>query len=322
MYYNIHNIVGVKSNTECLPDYFKSKKLDPDIIIKEGDFNFKKDNRERIGLKFYGGDNKIYLEYSLYGTQIQKLLIEDLLGKTKFYFTKRTNKIFNVANIIRLLLEIKLLQRGCTLVHAGAVSKNNKGYLFTAWSEMGKSSTVFALSGKSGFKVLGDDSVILSKNGTIYAYPVKAGIYFHSKNVESLDLSIGKRIELMLKFLVSKLPPLYLYIDPNLRIDISKITEVGTKAKLNETYLLEWGKGVEKINRKSAIQKLFTTTYHFLFGNFFIRETFMSYCYANDFDPNYIEKNMMKVLNSAVGNCRIIRSEKKDYYKYLETKAR
>ncbi len=268
-------------------------------------------------MKFYGGKDKLYLEYFIYGLPIQKILISDLNGKTKFYFTNLTDRIFGVSNIITLLFEIKLLQRGYTLVHSGGVIKDGGGILLSAWSEMGKSSTIFALS-KEGFNVLGDDKVILSKNGNLYAYPEKAGIFFHSKNVESLDLKLSEKINLGLKYLISKIPPLYLYIDPNLRIDLSKIVKVGKKVKLQKSYFLEWGKGEEKISKKLAKQKIITSTLQCLFANYFAREVFFAYCYLNDFDPNFIEKKMSKILNKSLKECRIIRSRKKGFYKYLK----
>jgi len=318
VHYNIHDIIRVFSNINNLPDYFKSEPLNVDLTIKEKNFVFKKNKAKRLGLKFYGGNDELYLEYFFYGIPIQKLLIKDLPGKTKFYFTSRTNKLFGVSEIATLLLEIKLLQNGCTLIHSGAISKSKKGYLFSAWSEMGKSSTVFALSKKSEFKVLGDDKVILSKDGTIYSYPEKAGIFFHSKNVENLKLSFSDKIGLVFRFIIAKLPPFYLYVDPNLRIDLSDIVEVDDKAKLKEAYFLEWGDGTDKLDKNVAINKIIASTFQSIFAQYFARETFFAYCYLNDFDPNFIEKGMRKILEKTLDKGVIIRSRKKDFYKYLE----
>ncbi|MFQ6010435.1 MAG: hypothetical protein ACE5J7_04945, partial [Candidatus Aenigmatarchaeota archaeon] len=135
-YYNIHNIVKVASNADVLPDYFKVKKrIKPDLIIKRGNFKFNKRAYKKAGLKFYGGKDTVILEYMFYGRPIQKLMISGLKKKqTKFYYTESTDRFFGIQNILNLILEIKLLQRGCTLVHSGALSKNGKGVLISAWS--------------------------------------------------------------------------------------------------------------------------------------------------------------------------------------------
>ncbi len=285
--------------------------------IRETDIDFDEDKYDKLGLKFRGGNDTLFLDYTAYGRSVQKILIKDLKKKkTKFYFTKFTRSFFGIAVIIDILLEIKLLEKGCTLIHSGGITKNGKGFLISAWSEMGKSSTVFGLA-RRNFGVLGDDTVILAKNGRIFSFPEKAGIYFHSKNVENLRLSPMNKAKLFAKYIISKLPPLYLYVDPNLRIDLSKMLKVEKTANLEKTYFLEWGTGVEKLDKKIAINKLISSTIHAWFNNFFAREMFVAYCYLNDFDPLFIENGMKAVLEKALIDCEIIRSTKKDYYKHF-----
>lgn len=319
MYYNIHDIIRVFSNVKIFPDYFKSEPSSVDLIIKEENFKFDKNKFDKLGLKFYGGKDNLYLEYLFYGILIQRLLISNVSGKTRFLFTRLTDKLFDIKGIVTFLLEIKLLQKGYTLLHSGAICKGENAYLLSAWSEMGKSSTIFGLAKKEKIKVLGDDKIILSKDGTVYSFPEKAGIFFHSKNVKNLKLPFSKKIELSLKYMVAKLPPLYLYIDPNLRIDLSKIAKVGEKGKLKEIFFLEWGKkGTSRLEKEIAIRKILASTLQCLFGQFFARETFFAYCYLNNLDPNFIENGMRRILEKTIDEGTVIRSRKKDFYKYLE----
>lgn len=317
-YYNLHDLLRIDSNVEEFPEIFKSKPFsNADITIREGNFSTNTSKFKKLGLKFFGGDDNLFLEYPFYGRSVQKLLISNLMnGSTRFNFSKFTGKFWGVRGLVYLIMEIKLLQKGCTFIHSGGITKNGKAYLISAWSEMGKSSTVFGLA-RSGYGVLGDDTLILSRDGTIYSYPQVAGIYFHSKNLENLKLSPSQKVNLFIKYMVSKLPPLHLYINPNLYVDLSSILKVEKSAKLERCYFLEMGKGEEKLDKKTAVNKMISTTVQALFGQFFTREVFYAYCYLNDLDPEFIEYNMRKVLDKTLKDCRIIKSEDKTFYKHI-----
>lgn len=317
-YYNLHNLLHIQSNVEEFPEIFKVDSLqNVDMIINEGGFKVEKDKLKQLGLKFFGGNDSLYLEYPFYGKSIQKLSIKNMMGSpTEFDFSKFTGKFWGVRGLVYLLMEMKLLQKGCTFIHSGAITSNGKGYLISAWSEMGKSSTVFGLA-KSGYGVLGDDTLILSEDGTVYSYPQVAGIYFHSKNLDNLKLTPSQKMKLFLKYIVSKLPPLHLYINPNLYVDLSSILKVEKSAKLDKCYFLEFGEGEEKLNKKTAINKMISSTVQALFGQFFTREVFYAYCYLNDINPELIEEGMRKLLDKTMDDCRIIRSNDKTFYKYI-----
>ncbi len=317
MYYNIHDIIGIESNIKILPDYFEGKPKHVDIVIKQGNFDFDTSKYGKLGLKFFGGDGNLFLEYPFYGRPIQKLLIKDLLGKrTEFHFTKFTHSMFGVDAMIDFIIQVKLLQKGYTFVHSGGLTKGDKAFIIAAWSEMGKSSTIFGLA-KQNFGVLGDDTVIVGKNGRVFSFPEKAGIYFHSKNVHNVRLSPLNRMKLLFKYVISKMPPLYLYVDPNLRVDLSKLLPIDKGGDLEKVYFLEWGEGRQKIDKKSAIIKTISSTIHSLFSNFFAKETFLAYSYLNNIDPQFIENGMEDVLEKAFNKCEILKSTKKDFYKYL-----
>ncbi len=317
-YYNLHNLLKIESNVDGFPEIFKVDTLPKvDMLIKEGNFEVEKEKLKKLGLKFFGGDDSLYLEYPFYGRTIQRLWIKNMMhNPTEFYFSKFTGRFWGVDSIAQLVMEAKLLEQGCTFIHSGAITARNNAYLISAWSEMGKSSTVFGLA-KSGYGVLGDDSVIMSEDGTVYSYPEKAGIYFHSKNVKNLNLSFNKKFLLGFKYVVSKLPPLHLYIDPNLRIDLSKILKVEKQGELKKCYFLELGEGEKKLSKKDAVNKMISTTVQALFGQFFTREVLYAYCYLNDVNPTFLEDGMKKILNKVLKDCRIIRSNDKTFYKYI-----
>lgn len=317
-YYDIHGVVRIACNINRFPKHFEVGRIDEkdlDIIIEMGDFDFDKTGSERVEGCWVKNKN-LYIEYEARGTGKQKILISDLFGRPVLRFTKLTHKNVDVGQFSHLMASIKLLQKGCMFVHSAGVAKDDKGYLITGWSEMGKSSTVFGLSKNREFGLMGDDTVILSKNGFIYSYPMVAGVFFHSKNVKNLKLSYSQKIKLMIKYLVAKLPPLYLYINPNLLVELSDIGRVVDKVRLEKTYFLSRGSGNEKLDRGVAIKKIISSTMHG-HNRYFARDAFLLYCYLNNCDPNFIEKNVKKVLETAIGECILLRSDKKDFHKLI-----
>ena len=77
-YYNIHDILGIESNIEILPGFFKGEPKNIDLEVKEGNFDFDSKGLNKLGLKCHGGNDKLFMEYKFYGKPIQKVLIEDV----------------------------------------------------------------------------------------------------------------------------------------------------------------------------------------------------------------------------------------------------
>lgn len=69
------------------------------------------------------------------------------------------------------LVQHVLLEKGATFVHTGAVFFKNKGFLFPAWRDTGKTGMTLALL-KEGAEYISDDLPIVTQDGTILANPV------------------------------------------------------------------------------------------------------------------------------------------------------
>ena len=318
-YYDIHGIVKIKTNLKgCFPEYFRADKLnDIDLEIIESDFEFDKDSYSKIG-SFYGDNKTIYFESTFYGIPIYRILIKDIEGKTKLYFTKTTNRIFNVQKLAFILFQIKLLQKHFTLLHAGGVSKGTKGSVIFGWPGVGKSSTLFGLIENESFELLGDDAVIISNKKKVYAYPQKVGVFFKSEHFKTLELTKLQTLELSLRYLISKIPPFNRYIGAKLMVDISNVAEFKKMADIDQLYFLETGNGTDKLNKTIAINRIIASTIQSFFDHYLSNKMFYAYCYATGFDPGYIEKGMRHILSKSV-NSRplILRSDRKDFHKYF-----
>lgn len=68
------------------------------------------------------------------------------------------------------LMRQRILERGASLVHASAVSRNGIGYLFPAWAHTGKTNVALSFLA-DGYEYMADDWCFVSATGGISAYP-------------------------------------------------------------------------------------------------------------------------------------------------------
>ncbi len=74
------------------------------------------------------------------------------------------------------LMRQHIVERGASLVHASAVSRDNIGYLFPAWAHTGKTNVGLSFL-SSGFDYMADDWCFVSATGEILAYPRWLSLY-------------------------------------------------------------------------------------------------------------------------------------------------
>lgn len=321
--YNLHGRVKVSFTPDFplkfVPEDFRDEKVrGANLIISERkDLRFNKGKYQRID-EFYGGGGKLYFELPKFGLFTYKMLISDFPKKTVFSFTQsmRLHKMEDFVALVELLLEIKLLQRGCTLVHGAGVSKGPRGHLISGWGGAGKTSTMMALSRK-GFKMLGDEVVILSKNGTLYSFPIMVDIRPTTEHAP--ELPIGKRIQGSIKNLINKISPFDLPMSPGVGVKLSQIGEVEKMCKLDKVFFVEQSptRKLEKLPKAAAVKKLMSMNKLELFGLEFPSKVFAAYCYLNDFDPLFIEKETEKIFKRAVSGCYLVKGDKKQHYKLI-----
>jgi len=175
MNYDIHGLIKVKSNLDDLPipSYFQASKIDnPDVEILKQKLDFEKPRGDKV--------TRINYYYWLDGSKTRflhpagaKIEIENLTGETRVRINPRFKKLGSDAAfefLVDRIFLIKLAQKDCAFVHAGAVEWNGSSALIVAPPDFGKTSTVLSLVG-SGAKLLGDDHVILTSEGEVMCYP-------------------------------------------------------------------------------------------------------------------------------------------------------
>lgn len=90
-----------------------------------------------------------------------------------------------------ILLQISLLEIGYTLLHAAALEKDGEVLLLPSWGGVGKTATVCRFVREHGWKLLGDDLVILGKE-RILPFLKPFVIYPYHKNLFPELFAAGK----------------------------------------------------------------------------------------------------------------------------------
>ncbi|MFC2005847.1 hypothetical protein ACFLVG_02665 [Chloroflexota bacterium] len=177
LYYNIHDLLNVEvcgnrrfDKSKVLRySFFETEKADnPDIILRIGKFAPSNQGCQVVGQKYHIKDNYVYYRFSGWRAKWEVEISGFETGSTKVNFngTVRNLKGFLFPSllpqdILTPLIEYKLAQKNCFLLHGGAVAKD----MDTACILIGrggalKTSLIMDLV-RHGFSLLGDDRFIL-----------------------------------------------------------------------------------------------------------------------------------------------------------------
>jgi len=158
MFYNIHNIVGIKSDIELYElGYFKADKINlVDIIVGKTDSNIVfKDLLSKVSIN----DGKAV-----------KLGVNMLLKKSRHVL---------YVNLFEPLLRLVLLSKGFVLLHLAGIARNEEGILISAPPDTGKTTLVLRCLQTNEFALLSDD-MIITDGETILSFPKPFTISSHT----------------------------------------------------------------------------------------------------------------------------------------------
>ncbi len=120
---------------------------------------------------------------------------------TKFAIGFRKGSLYMFADSldipINLLIQIMLLRRKCSFIHAaGFKTQNQSGIVLAAGPGAGKTSFT-AVADKLGWATLGDDLCIVG-NGKVWSYPQALSIYpYHMKIFNNFSWKIRNKLQLI-----------------------------------------------------------------------------------------------------------------------------
>lgn len=186
--------------------YFEVDEIyDPDIILNIGKFVPSNHDCYLVDHKYHIKDNYFYCrdaegsigwEFEMFGIEKGKTIVNfnsNIFGLQKFIM----GDLLPQNLILAPLLEYKLLQKGCLLVHAGAVSQGDKGFLLVGRGGSFKTTLIMDFIRNHDFHLLSDDTVIIHNN-KIYAFPAHLIEFeFRLKRLKTEHMSILNKLQLI-----------------------------------------------------------------------------------------------------------------------------
>ena len=279
MYYDVHGILTAKTNVPVLNDFFRVPRLrrEPDLTVFMGEFR-----------PWEPGEDGLRLVYRARGILRSEVLIEGLAsGRTRVLISNPYFRLFGrvsrrVRKLIRAIYYLMLLMKGYALLHSACVEKDGKGILLTAPPETGKTFTAIRLVRDHGFKLLGDDMVIIGPGPRALASP--GTMTLHPIHVRTYKLKLGpkRELEMALRHALRRLPYVVMFVKEfKMRVDeVLGPGKVSKEARITKLFFLEEGReAVRPVGPEEAFRRLMAVgrMHHCVYENEVIQE----YAYRN-----------------------------------------
>ena len=213
--YNIHDLLTLKIRGVGSADLTKNLRYsyfhttdspdDPDLTLNIGPFRPSHDGAESIAHRYYVKENYFYCkdrgskskwELEIFGFETGKTVINfhgKKHGPTGFLFPT-----FMAQELLIPFIEYKLAANNHYLIHGGAVCKENSGFVLTGRPGVWKTSLLMDLMRTNEYQFLGDDRIILNKDGTILCFPISQFLFdFALTNTATEERTILSNIKLL-----------------------------------------------------------------------------------------------------------------------------
>ena len=233
---------------------FKStEESDPDIELIQCNIEL---NSRIDSLKFLGKDysfnnfltiiSGIRPRYFLLKKRVKEMAMIGSIGKKLLLFCREDMLPEYIQScVIEPLFRIYFNLQGYELIHSSCVSDGDKGYLFPAWRNTGKTSIILHLCLNENLNFISDDWTVLSKKGELLAYP---------KPVQIFEYNLREYPNLLHKIFSSRLKRLI--FKGKLKISSRKV-EIGAISKNISTSCnfhtvimpIRWSKNQIKVSR-------------------------------------------------------------------------
>ena len=219
--YNIHDLLRIRVNGNKRFDLTKNLKYaffevgedvdDPDIILNIGKFKPSSKDSVIIAHKYHVKENYCYCKDNGKKMKWEVEIFGFEEGKTVINFSGKDSGLkgiifpsFLAQEFLIPLIEYKLTQKNCFLLHAGAVSKNSDTYIFAGRPGAYKTTLTMDFIRKANFEFLGDDRIIINKE-KILCFPTSLFLFeFMLKNMSTEKRSLLNNIRLFKHILMRK----------------------------------------------------------------------------------------------------------------------
>jgi len=161
-----------------------------------------------------------------------------------------------------LATQLTLLAAGATLVHCAAIEKDGAALIFPSWGGTGKTALITEFITNKGWRLLGDDLVILMPDGTCYGFPKHMVLYPYHKDLfvdifsnghgpiaptafNSLLAKAGKAVKPLLRPFPRLLRFARLHNPQSIRINPSEVFGVDKLAQKAQLEVVVWLERIE-----------------------------------------------------------------------------
>lgn len=258
--YNIHDLIGIKCNLPVAPPFFLRKSVEHvDMeVYRSRKLEAPLSSLTNLGLRLFYDEG--ILVHKCHFFLDAHLEIKEANARIKVKFNRLYELVRNPLGYFFAFLQMKFLDRNFAFIHAAGIAKNDKCYLFPAFSDTGKTTTTLSFL-RDGYEYLGDDKVI-TNGREILSYPSplrKTKLRPFDKIPFLKKLAIRKSVEPPTPTTIQKVPPEKLFF---LRIGSKNEAKEANKEDVSEKISI----------MAEATSPLFPYPMGVMLGYYFIKE--------------------------------------------------
>jgi len=186
LFYNLHNIIRIKSDIELELGYFKCEEFseEADLIVSIVEYkpiDNKRYQRVAYGLYYSEAEKSIISNISIFGMrvswEIRNILSvgTELRVSKSYIFLSRYFPFFPISSfiglvaLIRMVLQIKLILKNYSFLVGSCAVLNGKNIIFTGTQTSGKTLSIINFVETYGADFMSDDHIIVDNN-SFYCY--------------------------------------------------------------------------------------------------------------------------------------------------------
>lgn len=276
--YEIHDFLAVETNDDLpLPDYFttETSSLGRRLVVESVDeieTGAPASSRRLASHRYWRTDDGIVVAYP--STPTGKRAVVELSGigddETVIRYTPTFRENVDFEGLLEALVTRKLLDAGVALVHAAGIVCDGRATVLASMGRMGKTSTTLSVLGRRddlGF--MGDNVLLLDREGTAYAWPATLGV-FPGTAVADETLPGDVRFRVRLKRILARSDFVAAALLHKFSVDLSEdlspsavASEITETAPVDHFYLLNGGypeTGVYPLTAREAAPRVATGT--------------------------------------------------------------
>ncbi len=218
-YYNIHDLLNIqiigqnrfKPGNDLKFNFFKNVQfINPDIVLKTGQFSPDNTNCQVVGGKYHIKENYIYYQESCGKANWEVEIFGFEEGKTEINFNGKWMSpsgmmlpSFWAQDILKPIIEYKLANKEFFLIHAGSVCTDSCAYIFAGRGGAGKTSLIMDFIRKDGFDFIGDERIIISKE-KVLCFPMSLFAFDYAvRHLNTEDYTHIDKVRLWRKLLIN-----------------------------------------------------------------------------------------------------------------------